>query len=471
MRNKIDFPIHVIVYLERDCTCGKTLLAEVQDLGEVGSYFDLEDAITEHNVPIAEIECPNCGSREYPRFITLYNKTAEGRLLRVELGTKDIPVVSPGDQLLPYSNIVTPEEAARQDRGSEKYEQHFREQEDEIWDSFFQFALSKWEHILRDITLPEFVQAYRELGLSAPSHLSASGYRRDVLAKLKDETDKKAFWRAANSYLVYNYFLWLDPFHWHVKDWIATYGRERIAWLVLNFPVPEELEEVRTARISELATKRSGEHGILWERIGQLGRQLDKYRRRAETLAAEVQKLRLENQELRRRLKELESQVKTEYVVRDPADVAKIRSLKGLIKELRDEVARLRSLVPAGAITEPVDDHDHDTEDRAADINKEDEAVYPPPGTCIAVFGAVQPNQEINGCLLKYHEGTKVDADAERLAREAHVLVLITRSASHEVMWWLKEIAIDLDKPALFVKFRNASLLLQEVGRFLARTQ
>ena len=56
----------------------------------------------------------------------------------------------------------------------------------------------------------------------------------------------------------------------------GVYGRERVTYLALHLPLPEELETWRTKALAKVIKKRSGETGILFERIGQLGKELDK---------------------------------------------------------------------------------------------------------------------------------------------------------------------------------------------------
>ena len=75
------------------------------------------------------------------------------------------------------------------------------------------------------------------------------------------------------------------------------------------------------------------------------------------------------------------------------------------------------------------------------------------------------PNEEINvNYRIVWHDGDKVDTKLQALAREADLFVFLTRFGSHAVMWWLKEEAIEQNKPVYFVQSRNLQRILAEVS-------
>ena len=82
-----------------------------------------------------------------------------------------------------------------------------------------------------------------------------------------------------------------------------------------------------------------------------LGRELDRQRRRSEELSRALLELRQEKAATEESLSEarqkiIELQNKKVVYERDPDDIRKIREFKGLIRELRTEVKRLESLIP-----------------------------------------------------------------------------------------------------------------------------
>lgn len=456
----LKFPIHAIIQIERDCSCGATPTVQTGDCGMVPTPYELEEAISGQDTPIIKLKCSKCGLEEWPQYIAIVDQLSNRRILRAKLGTPSMPVVKASNDELPYAYLLTPEESTIFDRGVEKMEDVFAEHEKNFWAEYTAWALVKWDALLKDLQLLEFQVAYTELGIDVAPYTSALGFRKDANRRFNTAEKKTMFWRLANRELV-NHFLWLDPQNWHVKEWVNRYGRDRIAWLVLYFPLPEELEEIRTQRLAELAPKKAGEYGMLWERIGQLGRQLDKINRRNQTLAEQLYKVRQENEALRKQLKE-ESKRETVSVERNPDDIRKIRELKGLIKQLREEVTRLEELLPKESTTEAEPEDVLETEPLEQPVNLTVLA-----GKTIGIFGWQNETAEIEGCRIVWHHGDSVDINAERLVREADIYVFLTRFGSHQVMWWLKEIAIDYNKEVFFLRERNVYRILERLAQSL----
>jgi len=135
---------------------------------------------------------------------------------------------------------------------------------------------------------------------------------------------------------------------WPIEEYVRVYGRERITWLLLNLPLPEELERYRTEKLAAVIPKKSsGPQAVLWERIKQLGDELTRQRRRAENLAkqlfeehAEKARLSEELHVLRKEIEQLKNN--SQSATRNIDDVLRIKRLKTLISELREENTKLR---------------------------------------------------------------------------------------------------------------------------------
>jgi hypothetical protein len=160
--------------------------------------------------------------------------------------------------------------------------------------------------------------------------------------------------------------------------------------------------------------------------------------------------------QLKKELGELRERPK--LVVRDSGDVRKIRALKGLVGELRDEVERLAGLLPrdmvwADEVTQALEP--------VPVLEPVDRSVLD--GKTIGAVGWL--GETVNGpCRIVWHDGDSVDVDLQALARDADVLVVLTRTISHAAMWWLKEASIDMDKPIYFVRERNVDRILDIVA-------
>lgn len=456
--------VHIVAHLERYCVkCRKTVSGRVYDYGIAESFEKLDEHIGMNNLPVIPLECPGCKTKEHPQDIVMYN-IVTGKMveaIRTKIGSPDMPVV--GGENLPYGVTISPEEQAEYDRGLAKMDDIYKQNQGEFWEQYCSFALSKWTEMLREVSQEEFARGYAELGLSIPhNNASVAMWRKDAEKRFATEKDCRKAWCAINKYLVEQEFVWIPIQTWPIKAWVATYGRERVAYIVLHLPLPEELERWRTEKLGLIIKKRSGETGVLFERIGQLSWELDRQRRRASQMGQTILELRQEISHLR----ELSARVKNETVNiptvinRQADDVRKIRELKGLIGELRAEVERLTGLIP------PV-----------VDIVSEVPEVVPTPSVekemdlsvledkSILVVG--WPNETVNSeYRVLWHDGDKVDTKLQSLAREANIIVFLTRFGSHAAMWWLKEVAIDMGKQIYYLKERNLRRILQTVASY-----
>lgn len=451
--------IHLRVYAERQCpVCKKGISVFLHDYGDV-TPANLDEKVGVTNFPIDPIRCPGCGREELPDYLATYN--GDKLTSRLQIGTRELPVVGKD---LPYGMVLSPEEQAEQERGMAKVIPLFEKQGEEFWEKYCQYALDNWRECMNELISFEFAEAYRALNFKGlPANSTAAAWRRDALKRLDSDQMKIKFWRLANQELI-DEFLWDgNAPSWPVENWVKKYGRTRITFIVLHFPLPEELENVRTEKLSMIIRKKSGDTGVLFQRIGHLGKELDRQRHRTEELSRILLELRQEKAAAEDALgdarKKFMTTEKTVYN-RDPDDARKIREFKGLIHELRAEVKRLESLVPE------MGESPQETEDAAAVETIREGPVSPDilAGKMIAVFGWLKERQE-TVCQVVWHDGDQADQMLERMAVDADGFVVLTRFISHEAMWRLKELAIDMDKPILFSKGTNIEIILARVAR------
>jgi len=347
-----------------------------------------------------------------------------------------------------------------------KAKDNYQANSEEFWTGYCRFALEKWSSLLKDLTDKEFEFAYLELGFPAPLNygaISVAAWRKDAEKRTRTDEQKLEFWRSTNTYIVEEEFVWAPIAQWPMEEWIRIYGRERITYLALHVPLPEELEPWRTKAISKVIKKKSGETGVLFERIGQLGKELDKQRNRSMVLGSQLSEVRQESAALTEQIGKLKQdnatlQNRPTEVIRDPSDVRKIKSLKGLVAELRAEMERLAGLLPAEVMINDtstiIEETRTETQEPAIDLS----------GKTVLVVG--WPRETVDGeCRTIWHDGDSVDAKLQTLTTEADIFVVLTRFISHQAMWWLKEEAIEQDKPIFFVKETNIDRILETVRR------
>jgi len=457
--------VHVVTHLERRCKrCKINVSVRVRDYGEQTDWETLDDQLDKSLYQIVKIRCPGCGIEEWPEYTTMYsiNGRKMEQIVKTKLGTEDMPVI--GGTETPYAVTYSPEEEAEYDRGLAKAKDHYQENSEDFWANYGQFAFEKWSSLLKDLTDKEFAFAYHQLELPLPSTssvISVAAWRKDAEKRISTDEQKISFWRSANNYIVEEEFVWAPIGQWPMEEWIKIYGRERVTYLTLNIPLPEELEPWRTKALAKVIKKRSGETGVLFERIGQLGRDLDKQRNRSLELSRQLSETRQENATLTEQVGKLRQENvtlrnKPLEVIRDPGDTRKIKSLKGLVAELRAEVEKLTGLLPAEIIIQDTSSIIEET------IDETKEPAIDLVGKTILIVG--WPRETITDeCLVLWHDGDGVDAKLQSLANDADIFVVLTRFISHQAMWWLKEEAIEQDKPIIFVRETNIERILEIV--------
>jgi len=464
--------VHIVTHLERRCKrCKINVSVRVQDYGEQTNWDSLDDQLDKSLYQIIKVRCPNCGIEEWPEFTVMYNISGKKpeQMIKTKIGSEDMPVIGNGDT--PYAIGYTLEEEAEYNRGLAKIKDHYQGRSEEFWTNYCQFALEKWSSLLKDLTDKEFESAYVQLGLPVPigsNVISVAAWRKDAEKRINTDELKLVFWRASNRYLVEEEFVWAPIGQWPMDEWIKIYGRERVTYLTLNVPLPEELELWRTKALAKVIKKRSGETGVLFERIGQLGKELDKQRNRSMELGRQLMESRQENAALTDQVWKLKQENATlknkpAEVIRDPGDLRKIKSLKGLVDELRAEVDRLAGLLPEEVIT-PEADISYIEETRA----ETQTSIIDLTGKTVLIVGWLRETVDAE-CRVLWHDGDSVDVKLQTLTTEADIFVVLTRFISHQAMWWLKAEAVEQDKPILFVRETNVDRILDIVKSNLAR--
>ncbi|MEW6226577.1 MAG: DUF2325 domain-containing protein [Bacillota bacterium] len=438
--------VHVKLFFERVCRkCHRSVRALVHDYGELTAE-EADKAFGLHDFPVYPLRCLECDTEEFPTHVVGFDASKDTEIFRARMGTADMPVVG---ENTPYAVVRSLEEMAEYERGLAKLADLFREKETEFWESFVAWAEEDWPSRLKELSKIELSLGLSAAGRPAPPELSAAAHRQQAL-KLRDG-ERRVFWQAANRYLIEREFLFDPPDFWDTESWAQKYGRERVLWVLLNFPLPDELERWRTEKLALLVKKRSG---ALWERVQQLGQALDRQRRRAEELSRTVFDLRQEIACLQEKLaaereerRKLFAEVGKLRQAETPAerDRAKLDRYKALVKELREETKRLYSLLPE-IVPEELIMEKPQTE-AVAELPNPRETLS---GKTVAAFGFAREPWHDGDVQVLWHHGDRWDAEAERLAKEADVLVVLTRFCSHEAMWAAKEFAADTGKPVAF---------------------
>jgi hypothetical protein len=463
----------VHLYLKRTCpACGRTVWTLALDCGEIDTLEALDEKVGQSGITLRPLACPACGREGWPEEVVAWDATAGAEAFRVRLGSAELPVV--GGEDAPYGVVWSPEVMAEYKRGLARMEEHYRLHEEEFWRAYSDWALARWERILKEVAVEEWRVAYAELGvlLRVQGEPSAAAYRRDARERFAADPERRRLWRALNRFLVEQEFVWTPVEQWALERWVRFYGRERVSWITLHLPLPEELERWRTDKLAWLVPRKSeGPQAELWERIGQLGKEAERWRRRAEELSRQLvaeraERARLEEELAAERARARELAARPPRVERDPEDVKRLARYRALVAELRAEVERLASLLPREqALPEP--------REEGEPLPAPEPEAGPPPedvlaGRTVAVFGRLVPDEE-GPVRLVWHQGEYWDARARSLVLEADVLVVLTRRVSHQVMWAVKEAAAERGVPVAYARETGTESVLRAAARVLTR--
>lgn len=451
-----------VAYTERTCQkCQKRVMEKVHDYGLLNDQ-EFHEKIGDQNIEIRPISCPVCGQEEDPEMISLYSESGNKRELEVRevLGSKRMPVMG---EARSYGMARSQEEQAEYDRGLEKVKDVWEEGKEAFWREYSAWAMEDWRKAVSELAIPELVAGCQAVGMPLlPGSASVAAWRKAV--REMEEENRRKFWQVANTWMVEESILSKNPDFWDMDQLVKRYGRERVRYVMLHVPLPEEFEKWRTEAIAGLVKKKkTGDTGILFERIGQLGQELDRQRRRSHQLGLQLRAERQQRAEMEGKLsglrQELEAAEEGRRVIhRDPEDIRKIRSLKGLVRELRAEVERLNALIPEPEEEPTIEEEEprQVEEEQAADWSHLE-------GKTVAVFGRLGDVEEVEGIRVIYHDGDRVNLAMARAAREADVWVVLTRLVSHGVMWRLKEYATDQGKEIRFVRETGTKRILERI--------
>lgn len=138
----------------------------------------------------------------------------------------------------------------------------------------------------------------------------------------------------------------------------------------------------------------------------------------------------------------------------------KIRSLKALIDEMREEIEVLS--IDEEQV-EPI------CLDALGDTNvpvKVERGTERLVGKTVGIIGGFSDEVRIRGqliCEVLTASGKVLD-EVKRLLTDSDIIVILTQHVSHGAMWFAKEFAVEHDKPIFFTRHENVRLILEEVG-------
>ncbi|WP_227939054.1 DUF2325 domain-containing protein [Alkalihalobacillus deserti] len=458
--------VHLTYFYYNRCPdCNSTVMKVAHDLGEMKlKEFNSSNL----KLAIRQIFCSKCGEDMYPEELILKDQLSNQNINRRIIG-KDIDVMGDAGDI--YGSVLSEEEAELHEIGISKQRPTLNEHEDQFWEAYTTFALEIWDRICRELTVKEINDALIRLNHQHfhPKE-NLSELRRDVKRYCTSVKEKKIFWREVNTELVIDIYASVSPKDWEVEKDIKMFGLERTKYLILHFPLPQELEMFRVKHIMKVIKKPQRETKMIVERLTRLESQHMNLLHRYQSSVRQLQKERAEKYQLEEKVaalyekqRELELQV-PKTIERDPDTNRKIQDYKGLISELKEINKQLLEQVKQTTPEQPLEEtSEKDVVDEDRDMNIDLSRLS---GKTIGIIGGYrrkEMEENINGCQIIKHSGEKLDVAFHDTLKKCDVIAIITNYISHAAMWEAKEWAIDVGKPIVFVSSINNKQILSEV--------
>lgn len=439
--------LHIILSFIAICTsCNRRNEIVIKDFGLI-TYNDLEMKLAEHDYTVSPIKCMKCNITTLPSIMRMFDKVKKVLVSEGKIGI-DVPVINGEKGDFIYSR--TEEEQAEIDRGIAKWKQHAEEHAEAFWLGYEDYATAHWNSLVMELSKDEYESAYQKCDLAPLGpHASVFMYRQDSNKHVTHDSLKRQFWRAANLKM-YERFVSIGIESWNVKQDIKSFGRERVRFLILQLPIPEELEGLRSQAIGELIKRENTDQAYLYQRIEHLSSRLEKASRKANRYRQEVTDLNVKLAAAYDTIEHLKSS-KVE-VRQETGQTQKVARLKALIADLRLENKELREKLPQD---EPapawIEQEPAEQAENSVDID-----LTLLEGKTVAFFGGWKKQSDIDyPCTVLTHDAKRHDPEFYRILRVAETYVIWWEFISHESMWEIRESAADQGKPVHFLKGMN----------------
>lgn len=444
--------VHVIVKFAGKCpSCDRHNEQKIFDYGKK-TIREFEKQADHTGHPFEPLNCKACGDQYSPEYVIYHDKIRNAEIGRIKI---------------PYGNEMNYETYQLMQKGHNKRYEIFQEQEEDFWRAFCEFALSHWPKILQELRREEIESGLSELEFSLPEKRSETGLRREVTRKVTSDEDKTKFWRAANHDFIYKHILDIGPLAWQPQKDAAWYGANRVRFVLLHFPISEDLEPLRTEYIGKIIKREKGDNAFLFRRINQLTSELSRIRRKNTDFYHQIERLKREIAARDQKIHELsgalrEARENTIIQERHPDDIRKIHELKSFIGELINEIRQLETAIPKEKT--PLEElKPIESTDQPRDESISLEALH---GKTLGVIGGIKSQQvEKEGIRILTHHGDKLDPTFYQTLEQADIIVIIPRLISHAGMWEAKAHAIDRDKPIVFERAINLDRILESVAQ------
>ncbi|MED0649934.1 DUF2325 domain-containing protein [Aeribacillus pallidus] len=280
--------------------------------------------------------------------------------------------------------------------------------------------------------------------------------------------EKQLFWRLANDYFIYQHLLDLGAMGWEITKDIKYYGKKRMRFMILHFPLGEATEMLRTEWIGQVIRRNQGDNDFLFRRISMLTDELNRARNKITDYVHQIDEMKIEKQKLENNLHQAYEDIrnmKNKKITyqRDPSDVTKIHELKSLVSELIRELKEKNRIINE---LRPKEENKEPAFLEEQTIEKAEDNLSNLEGKTVVIIGGQRQEQAKQQyvCNVLTHSGETLDPNFYQVLKQADIIVILTQFIPHLAMWEAKAFAIENDIPIYYTKGLNIQKILYELA-------
>lgn len=451
--------LHCTVWFKGRCKiCSKINEEKIFDYGRL-SYRELEERLDQTRHEVRKLKCSKCGAEYLPETIQYRDELRKHVIL---------------EETINYAGVTDVKKMEEMDRAQNDRFHHFQQHEESFWVGYVDYALSHWYEMVNELQEEEIREGLEGVGIGTQS-MTKTKMRKVISSELKTIEQKEKFWRCANRFFVYDHLLSIGPLGWEPSLDMKKFGKLRVRYMVLYFPIDEALDPLRTEWIGAIVKQDRGDNEFLFRRISDLTEELQRTRGRLNKLIHQIDELKLEKTQLEKKLHNSYKNIRElkenkQVVYRDSNDVSKIRELKSLVNELLQELERqerrIKEIEPQTPEKEP-----EILEETPESIKKEEVDLSILQDKTVGILGGVRKRgiEEDYPCTILTHPGFESDPGFYEVLKQSDVIIVLTQFISHRLMWEAKAHAIDHDKTIIYRKEMNIERLLQSAAEAIMK--
>jgi tetratricopeptide (TPR) repeat protein len=456
------------------CPCCKKIARNEPVYEETGHFKAvLKKLIRYWGTPLREVPTLTCcGASFSATWLEEYQ--GPDLMYRVPIGSYLVPVVNNSDK---YPVTVNEVEARQLEELKLKQSVLFDEKEEEWKRAVGDFIMENWNKVVKGFSAQWHEHCHAAMLEEALSHdlLGIAITKKELMEMKKNllRTSPKIY-RVFYMIPVLGYLLNALPseaengLRWNIKFHKMQVGKVLLEQGILTFPLIEELEWMRIEALNELGLSNNIQMKVIIDRVNTLEKKLQEKQQSVDSLTKQIKDIQQRETKLKQTIDKLTSENKS--LKEMPSTAEHFKSQRGKIMQFKAMIGEMQEFIkslPQESIEQPVnfDEQDIITPEKDEIFNVDDILST----KVVGIIGGFSDQLKLykpNTCGIITATGRNLD-DVKQLVDKSDVIVVLTQHVSHAAMWSAKESAIDCDKPIVFSKHENISIILNDAAAAL----